>query len=88
MNIPKIRERLYELAVEYEIPELWQLADQLYRRSSEKRAKQVSQPMTPQLRRAIVAYKVAHPDVPYSTVANVFNVNPGRVSESLHGKRA
>lgn len=42
-----------------------------------------SQPMTPMVARAIRAYWDMNPEATQQEVANVFNVNIGRVSEAL-----
>lgn len=43
--------------------------------------------VTTATRRAIRAYAEAHPGVDQARIAQIFNVNPGRVSEALRGKR-
>ena len=87
MKIPEIRERLFEKAVEYNDNELLDLAVELCRRSPKKRAAKHSKKMTKELREAIVAYARAHEDVSQTNIARVFDVNAGRVSESLRGYR-
>lgn len=87
MKIPEIRDRLLEKAAEYNDAELLRLANELNRRSPLKRAAPNSKKITPDLRAAIVAYARAHDDAPQANIARVFNVNPGRVSESLRGYR-
>lgn len=42
-----------------------------------------SQPMTPELRTSIRAYYTATPDATQQDIANIFNVNIGRVNEVL-----
>jgi hypothetical protein len=42
-----------------------------------------SQPMTPELRKAIRAHYEADPEVTQQEIANMFNVNIGRVNEVL-----
>jgi hypothetical protein len=87
MRIPEIREELNSLADHYGIARLRELAGELTRRSPGSRAPVKSRPMTPALRDAIRAYKRANPDAPQQKIADVFNVNPGRVSEALRGFR-
>jgi len=43
--------------------------------------------MTDKLRAKIRAIKEAEPDLPQAEIARRFDVNPGRVSEALRGKR-
>jgi hypothetical protein len=87
MRIPEVRKIIYEKAAKYNDGELLAAANALYRRSAGKRVMKASRPMTPELATAIRAYKEADPGVPQAKIAEVFNVNPGRVSESLNGKR-
>jgi hypothetical protein len=42
-----------------------------------------SQPMTPELRAAIIEYFEGDPEATQQEIANVFNVNIGRVNEVL-----
>lgn len=44
-----------------------------------------STPMTPALAKQIRHYFAAHPDATQQEIANVFNVNSGRVNEALEG---
>jgi len=44
-----------------------------------------STPMTPQLRRAIRIYFARNPEATQQEIANLFNVNSGRVNEALEG---
>jgi hypothetical protein len=88
MRIPEIRDRLRELAGELSCPELDLLASELSRRPVRRRAAPSSAPMTAEMRDAIRAFHIAHPDRPQVEVARVFNVNPGRVSEALNGFRS
>lgn len=87
MRIPEIQERLREKAAEHKDPELDLLASELTRRSPSSRAKITSARMTPELADAIRAYSRAHPDAAQASIASIFNVNPGRVSEALAGHR-
>lgn len=89
MRIPEIREELAaitellgELTARMEV-----LTAEMVRRSPVKRAKPTSNPMNPTLAKSIRAYVKANPKASQKDVANVFNVNPGRVSEVLRGKR-
>jgi len=83
-SIPKIRNRLRELADEYDIDELNDLADELHRNPAIKRAKTRSPALTPELAQRIRDYATAHPDLHQQDVANHFGINHGRVSEALH----
>ncbi|ABS14254.1 hypothetical protein I6H96_02665 [Brucella anthropi] len=87
MRIPEIRRRLLEKSKKYDDPELAVLAKELCRRTSANRSAVKSSPMTPTLARQIRKYKTGNPDASHVEIASHFNVNPGRVSEALHGKR-
>lgn len=94
VKVPEIAKRLREMANKlkisrpHEADELSQLADELKRRPSGPRAPAISTPMTPELAQEIRDYVKAHPGLPQQSVAEAFNVNHGRVSEALKGKRA
>lgn len=87
MTIPQIRERLFELAAVHQMPELAELATQTKRRVNGARARRKAAPMDDALRDAIRAFVVARPGMSHMEVAVVFDVNTGRVSEALYGKR-
>jgi hypothetical protein len=86
LTIPQIRERLHELAVIHGIPELSQLATATYRRQY-TRAPTTRKGLDEQLKASIRAFVADYPGMAMQDVANTFGVNPGRVSEALHGKR-
>ncbi len=83
-TIPEIRVRLRELAEEFGIPELHDLANETYRSSAIKRHSVKSAALTPQLAEEIRRYVDANPQLHQRDVAQRFNVNPGRVSEALN----
>ena len=87
MRIPEIRQRLRELAVEHDLPELLTLADELRRRKLDARAPIASKHMNDHLRADIIEYAKSHPDMTQFAIAEKFGVNQGRVSEALHGFR-
>ena len=87
MKIPEVRKRLFALAAETGIDELAELATALYRRTAVRRATAQSRPMTPELEAEIRAYAAKHPRATLARIAQVYDTNPGRVSESLNGKR-
>jgi hypothetical protein len=88
MKLPEIAERLRTLAALHTLPELETLADEIRRRPVLRRAPIKSTRMTTKLREDIRACVAANPDVPYARIAAAFNVNPGRVSEAMRGKRS
>jgi hypothetical protein len=86
LTIPQIRERLHELAVIHGIPELSELATATYRRSY-TRAPVSRKGLDSDLKDRILDFVSKNSDMAMQDVANTFGVNPGRVSEALHGKR-
>ena len=88
MRLPEVASRLRELADELDCDELNDLADEIARRPAGQRAPISSAPMTDELRRRILDMKAANPSLSHAEIGRQFNVNPGRVSETLKGKRA
>jgi hypothetical protein len=86
-TIPKIRIRLHEIAEERGIPELAELAEATKRRPPVRKAPTVSARITPALSDAVRAYCAAFPHLPEHEVSRFFQLNQGRVSEILRGKR-
>jgi hypothetical protein len=95
MNIPQVRARLLELAAEQaalaerlaEIANtIVTLETQLYRRNYD-RAPVRSPRITADIKRSVRAMASANPDMHYQDIAEAHNINMGRVSEILHGKR-
>ncbi len=82
-GIPQIRNRLRVIADETGIDELKDLADEMYRRPPVRRAERRSPTLTPDLAAKIKDYAMQHPKHHLQDIAEVFGVNPGRVSESL-----
>jgi len=83
MSIPSARKRLRQIADEKDIPELRDIADQLYRRRIKKRAPKRSPKLTPEMAEKIRQYKADNPDAHQQDIAEHFGVNHGRVSEAL-----
>lgn len=94
-SIPEIRDRLKELVKQNDdksgVSSAWSevadLADELHRNTAVSRAKPHSEKMTAELAEEIRAYKKANPEMSQRKIAEKFNVNPGRVSESLNKLR-
>jgi hypothetical protein len=88
MRLPDVANRLRELAIDLACAELNDLADEIGRRSPRQRAPTTSARMTEALRVQIRAMKAAEPDLSQAEIGKRFNLNPGRVSEALRGKRS
>jgi hypothetical protein len=88
MRLPDVAARLRQLAALHGLAELDALASAITRRSPQHRAPVKSARMTAALSARIAQFAKDHPDMSQAEVGRRFNVNPGRVSESLRGKRA
>ena len=95
LTIPQIRERMIELANEQAAlarrqidiaHELEDLAHETYRRQY-TRAPVTSRRITNEVRASVRQMVQDHPDMPHQQIAEIHNINLGRVSEILHGKR-
>jgi isocitrate/isopropylmalate dehydrogenase len=96
MKIPEVRaeiaminSRLMEINREMQdaIERLDALTKELVRRPPVNVAPRSSTRMTSALRQQIKAYATANPCKTHSDIGRMFNVNPGRVSEAVRGKR-
>jgi hypothetical protein len=87
MKIPEVREELHKIAKDFSIPRLHQLADELVRRSTVRRARPQSVRVTDELESSIRAFAKRQPQLSFVEIARYFNVNPGRVSEAIAGRR-
>lgn len=96
MKIPQVREEI--LLIREALKEhatmtialcdrLSYLVSELERRPPVRRAPSVSAKVTPELQIKIKEYAEAHPAASFAGIAKVFNVNSGRVSEVIRGKR-
>lgn len=87
MRLPEVASRLRTLAINLRCDELNDLADEIGRRPAVQRAPTTSAPMTDTLKAQIRKVKAAEPHLSYAEIGRLLNVNPGRVSETLRGKR-
>ena len=103
MRIPEVRDQLAVMAddlmkmawnLALDADELQGKAQQLRgyiaelkRRGGATKAAPTSAKLTATLKREIIAYAKAHPRMGQKRIAETFNVNIGRVSETLRGKR-
>lgn len=91
-NIPKAREILaeaLELNMDSEVRKRIEAAIQeMYRDYSlGRKAPKQSAPVTEGVKHSIKTYASRHPNMTQQDIATIFNVNAGRVSEILTGKR-
>jgi hypothetical protein len=92
MRIPEIADSIRSIAFDPRIPsdvqqKLRLCAAEMGRRQNGERRRPQSATMTPELAQAIREYHAKNQHLTQSAIARHFNVNPGRVSEALHGKR-
>jgi hypothetical protein len=85
---PEVAARLRELAIELDGDELSDLADEISRRPILQLSSSTSAPLTDAVRAEIIAMKEADPRLSQHEIAKRLNLNPGRVSETLRGKRS
>lgn len=92
LRIPDIAIGLFSTALDPRLPadlseRLNTYAAELRRRNNGERRRPQSATFTPELAAQIRAYHAANPNLTQAAIARHFNVNNGRVSEALHGKR-
>jgi hypothetical protein len=87
MRLPEVAMRLRALATDLGCDELNDLADEIARRPAIERAPISSTPMTNAQRAQIRELKKAEPCLSQAEIGRRLNINPGRVSETLRGKR-
>lgn len=92
-DIPLAREILADLADQIRLSQPSEaqvidmvIRDLLYRQSTKPRAPIGSARMTPTLARSIRVMSARRPNMSTQEIAQIFNVNPGRVSEAIAGR--
>lgn len=86
MRLPDVAAELHKLAEDFSIPRLHELANEIKRRPS-TRSPNHSDPITDELREQIRQTALLSPELSQFQIAEMYNVNQGRVSEILKGKR-
>jgi len=86
-TIPQIRERLHELAIDLNCPELADLAEETRRRYHGRKAPIEAASVTPAIARRVRSYAARNPRKTQRAIGQRFNIDHGRVSEILFGKR-
>ena len=87
MRIPEIADRLRDLAAERGLPELAGLADELRRRPAQRGGRWARR-MTPELADQIRTMKRLNPEISQVEISRLLQLNQGRISEVLKGKRS
>lgn len=92
MRLPEIAEELRTIAVDERMPQdlsikIADCAASISRRPARMRRPAQSATITPQLYDDIRAYYEANKNMTQTAIAAHFNINQGRVSEALRGKR-
>jgi hypothetical protein len=87
MRIPEVRAELRLLAEELNEPRLHELADELFRRPYVRKSRVKSAKMTDAMETSIKAFADRQRHLSFVEIAQYYNINPGRVSEVLAGKR-
>lgn len=87
MKIPEVRAELRLLAIQLQAPRLNELADELIRRPYVRKARVKSAKVTEGMEASIRAFADRQRHLSFVEIAQYYNINPGRVSEVLAGKR-
>tara|TARA_R110000868_G_scaffold297852_1_gene558134 strand:+ start:400 stop:666 length:267 start_codon:yes stop_codon:yes gene_type:complete len=87
MTIPEVRKELRRLALQLRAPRLNELANELTRRPYVRKARVKSAKMTDVMEASIKAFAGRQRHLSFVEIAQYYNINPGRVSEVLAGKR-
>lgn len=87
MTIPEVRAELRRLALQMQEPRLNELANELTRRPYVRKAVVKSAKMTDIMETSIKAFADRQKHLSFVEIASYYNINPGRVSEVLSGKR-
>ncbi|RAK68713.1 hypothetical protein DJ019_01470 [Phenylobacterium kunshanense] len=85
--MPEIRARLHELALEHGIQELSSLAEETKRQYHGRRASVRSRAVDIELAARVHEFAREHPDLPQRDIGRRFQIDGGRVSEILFGRR-
>lgn len=85
IGIPEAREQLKAWAIEWDRPELAELADKMYRRTPKyRKARATRKSLTIEMAKRIRAYKRSKPEMSNRDIGRRFKVDGGRVSEAIH----
>lgn len=87
MRLPEVAARLRELSAELNCAELNNLAAEIGRRQLAPRAPVTSVKISDEIRERIRNIHKENPKLSQAEIAMQVGVNPGRVSETLRGKR-
>jgi len=86
-RMERIRKQLEELAIEHDDIRLMAIAEELHNRKPVRRAPPQRETLVSVHPEAVRLYAKDHPDLDYVGIGAHFNLNAGRVSEAVAGKR-
>jgi len=86
-TIPQIRKRLHEIAADLNLPEIAELAEETKRQYHGRRAPVRALTVDEEIAEQVKAYALANPNAPQREIGQKFQIDGGRVSEILHGRR-
>lgn len=89
MKLPEVRDALHEISDDLLAlsEKIKKLSDETRKRPARRKAPAKSHPVTPELIKKITHYANENPSASQFEIGRKFNVNQGRVSEVLMGKR-
>ena len=91
MQMNEVADLLFALSKKQVDPKdtelLKKIAARVSRRKPVRKAQSVARRCTPELRGEIRTFAKRNPNMTYAEIARRFDVNPGRVSEAMAGKR-
>lgn len=86
-RMARIRKQLEELAIEHDDNRLLAIADELHNRKPVRQAPPQRETLRSVNPAEVRRYAETHPDLDYVGIGAHFNLNAGRVSEAVAGKR-
>lgn len=88
-DLDKLQDAVSEMVadVQYAFEQLEAAEGRLVRKAPVRKASVQSVKLTPKLAKEIRSYAKKHKILSFAAIAQKFNVNPGRVSEVLNGKK-
>lgn len=82
-HLEAMRDEMKSAHLDYYVEHIDYILSLMVREKYKERTSRQSAKMTPELADEIRDYAIGHPNLSNQTIANHFNVNPGRVSEAI-----